>query len=55
MELELKYLFIIFGSLVVILVFSHFFGVPETPDESVITEDSQINTHVFGDLHQIEN
>ena len=55
MELELKYLFVIFGSLVVLLVFGHFFGVPETSDESVITENSQINANVFGDLHQIEN
>ena len=55
MELELKYLFVIFGSLVVILVFGHFFGVSEIHDESAISEDSQINTNIIRNLHQIEN
>ena len=51
----MKYLFVIMGSLVIILLFGYFFGVQEASENLVIAENSNVNTDVFGDLHQIEN
>ncbi len=54
MEPELKYLFVFFASLGFLLVYGYFFGVSETSDEYLKTDDSRIYTEIFGDIRQIE-
>lgn len=55
MEPDLKYLFFIVGSLLILLGFGYIYGASEVSHESVMIENSNVNIDAFGDLYQIEN